>query len=110
MAEEFVNRAEFEDFKKETKENFKAINAELKDDKDLLHKIDKNVDSIVTKLKEDDKSEKTEKSLTEQIIDLKMAPIKEKVDSLEKAKTWLVRLLAAAIIGLVFEAVAIVIK
>ena len=110
MAEEFVNKKEFEDFKEETKENFKTINSELKGYESVLHKIDKNVDSIIVKLQENDKSEKTEKDLTEKIVDLKMAPVKEKVDSLEKAKIWLTRLLAASIIGLVFEAIAIVIK
>lgn len=110
MTEEFVSKNEFEDFKRETREDIRAINNELKDDKALLHKIDKNVDSIIAKLEASNDAEKTEKTLTEQIVDLKLKPIEQKVNELKSSKTWATRLLIGeliAIIGLVIKATGV---
>ena len=110
MAEEFVSRNEFEEFRKETREDIKSIHNELKGDKDLLHEIDKKVDSIIANLKISNDAEKTEKTLTEKIVDLKLEPVQKDVNDLKSAKTWATRLLIGelvAILGLIIKAAGI---
>lgn len=110
MAEEFVNRQEFEDFKKETREDMKAMQNQLKEGEILWYNIDKKVDSIITKLETTDNAEKTEKDLTEKIMDLKLKPVEDRVEKLEATKTWLLRLIVTemvAIIGLIIKAAGV---
>lgn len=101
MAEDFVSRTEFEEFKEETRHKLEGYG-------DVLHEIDKKVDSIIAKLEVSNDAEKTEKNLTEKIVDLKLKPIENQVDKLESAKTWLVRLILGSIVGLVLEVVFVV--
>lgn len=85
MAENYVNRKEFEDLKKEVND----IKESMKDNGKLLQKIDKQIDVIVTKLEHANNTE-----------DLKLKPINDKTSDLEKKiekvegnQTWLWRLL-----------------
>ena len=110
MAEEFVKRQEFEDFKKETREDMKAMQNQLKEGEILWYNIDKKVDSIITKLETTDNAEKTEKDLAEKIMDLKLKPVEDRVEKLEATKTWLLRLIVTemvAIIGLIIKAAGV---
>lgn len=83
--EAYVDRTEFEALKKEVEE----IKTEQKQNADLLHDIDKKIDSICQKMEDSEKYE-----------ELKFKPLAEKVEKIESSNTWLWRAIAGAIITL----------
>lgn len=97
MAENYVNRIEFDALKNEVDE----IKASMKDNKQLLQKIDKQIDIILTKLEN-----------SNNIEDLKVKTINENIDKLEKKiekvegnQIWLWRTIATTIIGIVIKVI-----
>ena len=95
MAEEFVGRKEFDSLKEEVNE----IKKDLVESQKLLQVIDKKLDVINEKIISSDK-----------IDELKIAPIKERIDKLEDSQTWLRRAVFGSVIVIIFEAITFVIK
>lgn len=90
MAEEYVNRIEFNALKDEVNE----IKQEMAESSKLLAVIERKIDIINEKL-----------SSTEEINILKIEPIIARVTKLENGITWLWRLCAGAIITGVITAI-----
>ena len=86
--ENYVDRKEFDALKEEVKE----IKLEMVKNADLLQQIDKKIDIINEKILS-----------TKQMEELKITPLKEKIDKLEGNNTWLWRTITATIIGLAIE-------
>lgn len=103
MAEDFVSRIEFDEFKRNTEKRLDKMDNELETDQELLYKIDKTVDSIATKLSIKDVDDT-------KIIDLKLAPMEKRVDKLEDQSKWLKRTIGAAVIGIVITIIVAAIK
>lgn len=91
---EYVDRIEFNQLKEEVND----IKKEMTESKTLLHEIDKKIDIITTKVSDGDK-----------IANLKLQPLEKRVDTLEDSQRWLRRTILGSVIGLVFEAVGLVI-
>ena len=72
--ENYVDRKEFDALKEEVKE----IKLEMVKNADLLQQIDKKIDIINEKILS-----------TKQMEELKITPLKEKIDKLEGNNTWL---------------------
>lgn len=83
MAENYVNRIEFDALKNEVQE----IKASMKDNKQLLQKIDKKVDVISEKINNSDKME-----------ELKIEPLKSRVEKLEKHQNYLWEIVIGAVV------------
>lgn len=97
MAENYVKREEFDALKKEVKEIKDGMTQNAK----LLQDIDKKVDIIAEKI-----------SSANEIEELKIKPINENIDKLEKKiekvegnQTWLWRTIATTIIGIVIKVI-----
>lgn len=97
MAENYVNRLEFDSLKDEVKE----IKASMKANSTLLQDIDKKVDIIAEKV-----------TNANTVEELKIKPLKEEVDKqdkkiekLEANQLWLWRTTIAAIIGIILNAI-----
>lgn len=84
MAEEFVNRSEFNSLKEEVQE----LKAEMSENKTLLTTIDKKIDVITERISNGDK-----------IDELKLKPITKRLDAVEDNQKWTNRTLWATIIG-----------
>ena len=95
MAEEFVNRKEFELLKEEVNE----IKKDMAESQKLLSQIDKKIDVISEKLESNDKVE-----------DLKLQPIKDRVTKLEDSQTWLRRTVIGTVLAIIGEVVVFVIQ
>ena len=88
MAEEYVNRSEFNSLKEEVQE----LKAEMSENKTLLTTIDKKIDVITERISNGDK-----------IDELKLKPITKRLDELEDNQKWTARTLAGTIIGIVIK-------
>ena len=88
MAEEYVNRSEFNSLKEEVQE----LKAEMSENKTLLTTIDKKIDVITERISNGDK-----------IDELKLKPITRRLDELEDNQKWTARTLAGTIIGIVIK-------
>jgi len=86
--ESYVERKEFESLKEEVKE----IKTEMTKNADLLQNIDKKIDIINEKILN-----------TKQMEELKLNPLKEKIEKIESNNSWLWRTITATIIGLAIE-------
>ena len=86
--EAYVDRKEFEALKEEVKE----IKLEMSKNADLLQSIDKKIDIINEKILN-----------TKQMEELKLNPLKEKIEKIESNNSWLWRTITATIIGLAIE-------
>jgi predicted nucleic acid-binding Zn-ribbon protein len=86
--ESYVDRKEFEALKEEVKE----IKLEMTKNADLLQSIDKKIDIINEKILN-----------TKQMEELKLNPLKEKIEKIENNNSWLWRTITATIIGLAIE-------
>lgn len=86
--ENYVDRKEFETLKEEVKE----IKLEMTKNADLLQNIDKKIDIINEKILN-----------TKQMEELKLNPLKEKIEKIENNNSWLWRTITATIIGLAIE-------
>lgn len=86
--ESYVDRKEFEALKEEVKE----IKLEMTKNADLLQSIDKKIDIINEKILN-----------TKQMEELKLNPLKEKIEKIESNNSWLWRTITATIIGLAIE-------
>lgn len=95
MAEEYVNRIEFNNLKEEVSE----IKKEMIDSEKLLSNIDKKIDIINEKLVNSDK-----------IDTLKYDPLEKRVKALEDKNTWLTRTVGGTIIGIVIKLILDVTK
>lgn len=95
MAEEYVNRTEFNALKEEVNE----IKQEMSESSKILQAIDKKIDVIDAKIVTADK-----------IDDLKLTPLEKRVNALEESQKWLRRTIAATVISVVIGAVVFVIK
>ena len=88
MADEFVKREEFNELKRDVE---KIKDNEIENAK-TLQSIDNKVSIIKEKLTSSD-----------EINDLKLKPLSDRVDKLEDSKKWLWRTIGTTAIGLVFE-------
>lgn len=86
MAENYVNRIEFDALKNEVKE----IKEGMKANATVLREIDKKVDIITSEIANANKIE-----------ELKIRPIHERLKKVEDNQTWIWRTLAVTIIGLI---------
>lgn len=86
--ESYVDRKEFEALKDEVKE----IKIEMNKNADLLHSIDKKIDVISGNILN-----------STQVEELKINPLKEKIQKIESSNTWLWRTIAGAIITIVVK-------
>ena len=86
MADDYVNRVEFEALKKEVEEIKDGMTSNTK----LLVAIDKNVDVIINEMKNANKIE-----------ELKIKPIEKDVETIEDNNKWLWRAVASVAIGLI---------
>lgn len=98
MENDYVSRIEFNAFKQEYKQELKEIQKDREASQRLLQDIDKKVDIITTKVSDGDK-----------IANLKLQPLERRVDTLEDSQRWLRRTILGSVIGLVFEAVGLII-
>lgn len=94
MEKEYVDRTEFNQLKEEVNE----IKKEMAESQKLLQSIDKKIDIINEKVMTSDKIET-----------LKLQPLERRVDTLEDSQRWLRRTILGSVIGMVFEAVGLVI-
>lgn len=88
MADEFVKREEFNELKRDVE---KIKDNEIENAK-TLQSIDNKVSIIKEKITSSD-----------EINDLKLKPLSDRVDKLEDSKKWLWRTIGTTAIGLVFE-------
>ncbi len=95
MEKDFVNRAEFEQLKKEVND----IKQELAESSRLLIEIDKKIDIIDGKVITADKIE-----------DLKLTPLEKRVSSLEDIVKWIRRTIFAGLITTITGVVVFVVK
>ena len=86
--ESYVDRKEFELLKTEVKE----IKLEMTKNADLLQSIDKKIDLINQRILS-----------TEQMEELKLNPLKEKIERIENSSTWLWRTSVGGVIGLIVK-------
>ena len=93
--ENYVDRKEFDALKEEVKE----IKLEMVKNADLLQQIDKKIDVINEKILS-----------TKQMEELKLTPLKEKIDKLEGNNTWLWRTAIGGILGLAIKILFDVVK
>lgn len=90
MAEEFVERKEFDDLKNEVNK----IREDMVESAKTLHSIETKIDVIAERLVTADK-----------VDDLKINPLKEKVEKIESNQSWLWRAFATALIGVLVKVV-----
>lgn len=95
MNEEFVTKKEFDNLKEEVKE----IKQEMVENQKLLQNIDKKIDVINSKV-----------TTSETIEDLKIAPLKKRVENLEQNQDWIRKAVISSIISIVIGAVVFVVK
>ena len=95
MAEEFVNREEFNVLKEEVK----SIKRDLDESQKLLVAIDKKIDIIDSKI-----------ITAAQIEDLKFKPLEKRVENLEDNQTWLRRCIYGGLIAFVIELIVNVVR
>jgi predicted nucleic acid-binding Zn-ribbon protein len=95
MNEEFVTKKEFDNLKEEVKE----IKQEMVENQKLLQNIDKKLDVINSKV-----------TTSETIEDLKIAPLKKRVENLEQNQDWIRKAVISSIISIVVGAVVFVVK
>ena len=95
MAEEFVGRKEFESLKN----NVEKIQNDMIQNAKTLASIDGKIDIIKERL-----------TSADEISDLKMKPLNERVSNLEDNQKWLWRTTTGAIITLILGIVVAVIK
>ena len=88
MAEEFVNREEFNMLKKDVEK----IKDDMVENTKVLGGIDKKLDVITERLVNTDK-----------ISDLKLEPIENRLSKLENAQSWLWRTVGTTLIGILFK-------
>ena len=86
MADDYVNRVEFEALKKEVEEIKDGMTSNTK----LLVAIDKNVDVIINEMKN-----------TNKIEELKIKPIEKDVENIKDNNKWLWRAVVSVAIGLI---------
>lgn len=90
MAEEFVERKEFNDLKNEVNK----IREDMVETAKTLSSIDKKIDVITERLVSSDK-----------IDELKLNPIEKRLSKLEDSNTWVWRAFGAALIGVLVKVV-----
>lgn len=95
MDEEFVTKKEFDNLKEEVKE----IKQEMVENQKLLQSIDKKIDVINSKV-----------TTSETIEDLKISPLKKRVEILEQNQDWIRKAVISSIISIIVGAVIFVIK
>lgn len=88
MNNEFVGRDEFNSLKNEVQE----LKEEVSEYRKLLQQIDKKIDVIGEKLANGEKMD-----------ELKLKPLSARVQKLEENQGWLVKTIAATIIGIIIK-------
>lgn len=88
MPDNFVGREEFNNLRQEVQE----LKTEMNENKSLLQQIDKKCDIITERIANGDK-----------IDELKLEPIKKRLDALEDKHKWLTRTVIASIIGIAIK-------
>lgn len=91
----FVSREEFNSLKQEVQD----IKKDLAESEKILQKIDKKIDIISEKIESQD-----------EVNDLKMKPLEDRVDKLESNQLWMVRAIVGSVFAIIGEAVLYVIQ
>ena len=85
MAEEYVNKEEFNILKQDVEK----IKEDMRENTKVLTQMDKKLDVITERLTTADK-----------IDDLKLNPLEKRVEKIENTQTWLWRTIGATLIGM----------
>lgn len=95
MAENYVNRIEFDALKNEVDE----VKASMKDNKQLLQKIDKQIDVILTKLENTNSIEE----LKIKTVNDNVSKLEKQIEKVESNQTWLWRAIIGAVVGIILN-------
>lgn len=102
MSKQYVTKEELENVKekiKQVNEDVKEIKIEMTESGKLLQAIDKKIDIINQKI-----------NTSDEIEELKLAPLENRVTALEENQTWMRRTFLGQIIAIIIAAIVFVLK